>query len=301
MSRLTVPPNFIGTQGSDTLVGEELNASSAIGIDILTGGFISSFISTRSGNDTVQGTGAGDNGLDSTGGDGGDGIGISNSGYLDSGNGEDTIIGNGTGGLGGEGAEGGDGGDGIGIQNAKDGIITTGWGNDTITGYGNSLGTNAIAYGIFNDGVIDTDNGSDILTGQATATIGGTAYGIYGQGIIKTGNGNDEILATSTIDGVRQKVTIGGGINIVLGTGNDYLQGFGAVTVDGGDGFDTLDLRAFNRSELIISGVISGNTLNTANITLNSNGNSISLSTTGFEKFIFADSSFCYSTLANGA
>jgi hypothetical protein len=55
MPKLTVPPNFIGTPGSDTLIGEQLNASPAIGIDILTGGFIC----TRSGNDTVQGTGTG--------------------------------------------------------------------------------------------------------------------------------------------------------------------------------------------------------------------------------------------------
>jgi hypothetical protein len=190
---------------------------------------------------------------------------------------------------------------GTGIQNTKDGTITTGRGNDTFTGYGNSSGTNSTAYGIVNDGIIDTGNGSDKLTGQATATIGGTAYGIYGQGIINTGSGNDQIIATSTLDGVQQKVSIGGGINIALGTGNDYLKGFGAATVDGGDGFDTLDLRAFNRSQLIVSGVISGNTLNSANITFNNNGNSISLSTTGFEKFIFADSSFCYSTLTNGA
>lgn len=149
--------------------------------------------------------------------------------------------------------------------------------------------------------MIDTGNDSDKLTGQATTTIGGTAYGIYGQGIINTGDGNDFILATSILDGVQQKVSIGGGIKIDLGTGNDYLKGFGVATVDGGKGFDTLDLGAFNRSQVIVSGVISGNTLNSANISFNNNGNSISLSTTGFEKFIFADSSFCYSTLANGA
>ncbi|MCC5607231.1 hypothetical protein LC612_10625 [Nostoc sp. CHAB 5834] len=40
MPRLSVPPNFIGTGGADTLVGEELNVSVAIGIDILTGGYI---------------------------------------------------------------------------------------------------------------------------------------------------------------------------------------------------------------------------------------------------------------------
>ncbi|MEH2247038.1 hypothetical protein [Nostoc sp.] len=377
MPRLTVPPNFIGTAGSDTLVGEQLNASPAIGIDILTGGFIS----PRSGNDIVEGTGAGrigigdsirggnaigianrgslntGNGKDAisgtatggigsqdfdyapgdggnatgivntgslnagdandtitgkgTGGiggeafavgDGGTGIGFSNSGKLDTENGEDTIIGTGIGGDGGSGIAGeGDSGAGIGIQNIKDGTITTGWGKDTITGYGNTYGVNSTSYGIFNDGIIDTGNGSDKLTGQATATIGVTAYGIYGQGIIKTGDGNDSLIATSILDGVQQKVSIGGGIKIALGTGDDYFKGFGEATVDGGDGFDTLDLRAFNRSELLVSGVTSGNPLKSANITFNNNGNSISLSTTGFEKFLFADSSFCYSTLANGA
>ncbi|MBG1262309.1 hypothetical protein [Nostoc commune] len=75
------------------------------------------------------------------------------------------------------------------------------------------------------------------------------------------------------------------------------MKGFGTATVDGGKGFDTLDLGAFNRSELLVSGVISGNPLNSANFSFNG----ISLSTTGFEKFIFADSSLSYSTLVNGA
>ncbi|MHC5730854.1 MAG: hypothetical protein ACYTXY_43480, partial [Nostoc sp.] len=140
-----------------------------------------------------------------------------------------------------------------------------------------SSGANGTAYGIFNDGVIDTGNGCDILTGQATATIGGTAYGIYGKGTIKTGDGNDKITSTSTIDGVQQKVTIGGGINIDLDAGNDYFKGFGTGTVDGGKGFDTLDLSAFNRSQLTFSGVISGNVLNPANISFNNNGNVITL------------------------
>ncbi len=103
--------------------------------------------------------------------------------------------------------------------------------------------------------------------------------------------------ATSTIDGVQQKVNIGGGINIDLGRGDDYFKGFGTGTVDGGSGFDTLDLSTFNRSELIISGVISGNALNPANISFNDNGNVIILSTTGFENFIFADTTLSYNTL----
>ncbi|AUB35660.1 hypothetical protein COO91_01550 [Nostoc flagelliforme CCNUN1] len=38
MPRLTVPPNFIGTSGIDTLVAQESNTSLAIGIDILNPG-----------------------------------------------------------------------------------------------------------------------------------------------------------------------------------------------------------------------------------------------------------------------
>ncbi len=156
---------------------------------------------------------------------------------------------------------------------------------------------NTLAYGIFNDGTIDTGNDHDILIGQATTTIGGIAYGIYGQGVIKTGAGNDKVTATSNIDKVQQKVTIGGGIRFELGTGDDYFKGFGGAIVDGGNGFDTLDIKAFKRSEVSVSGVISGNSLNPANITFNNNGNLITLLTTGFENFIFADSSFSYSSL----
>ncbi|MEH1841376.1 MAG: hypothetical protein V7L20_22130 [Nostoc sp.] len=47
-----------------------------------------------------------------------------------------------------------------------------------------------------------------------------------------------------------------------------------------------------------VSGVISGNSLNPANITFNNNGNLITLLTTGFENFIFADSSFSYSSFS---
>ncbi|MEH1830980.1 MAG: hypothetical protein V7L29_02585 [Nostoc sp.] len=105
---------------------------------------------------------------------------------------------------------------------------------------------------------------------------------------------------SSIIGGVEQKVSIGGGLTISLGTEDDYFKGFGGASVNGKKGFDTLDLSAFNRSQLLVSGVISGNTVNSASFSFNSNGNTISLSTTGFEKFIFADSSLDYSTLANG-
>ncbi|MEH1969842.1 hypothetical protein [Nostoc sp.] len=365
MPRLTVPPNFIGTSGVDTLVAQESNAFVAIGIDILNPGVISTF----SGNDSITGTGTGTVNLKTS--KAGTGIGINNSGTLNAGSGSDTITGTGIGGsfsnnigtaiigsslgeataggtgtgisnsstlnagdendtitgagTGGTGSTGGSitgksgkGGTGTGISNS--GTLNAGDGNDTITGTGtggtggkgvligltNSIppgeirsknGDGGSGIGISNDGIIDTGNGHDILTGQATTTIGGIAYGIYGQGIIKTGDGNDKIIATSNIDKVQQKVTIGGGIRFELGTGNDYFKGFGSAIVDGGNGFDTLDVKAFKRSEVSVSGVISGNSLNPANITFNNNGNLITLLTTGFENFIFADSSFSYSNL----
>ncbi|MGF1936593.1 MAG: hypothetical protein RM347_019760 [Nostoc sp. ChiQUE02] len=238
MPRLTVPPNFIGTSGIDSLVAQESNASVAIGINILNPGVISTF----SGNDSITGTGTGTVNLKTS--KAGTGIGINNSGTLNAGSGSDTITGTGIGGS-----------------------------------FSNNIGTAII--------------GSSL--GEATA--GGIAYGIYGQGIIKTGDGNDKIIATSNIDKVQQKVTIGGGIRFELGTGNDYFKGFGSAIVDGGNGFDTLDVKAFKRSEVSVSGVISGNSLNPANITFNNNGNLITLLTTGFENFIFADSSFSYSNL----
>ncbi|MDZ8091820.1 MAG: hypothetical protein RMZ42_07735 [Nostoc sp. DedQUE05] len=315
-----------GFQGGDNSKGGD--GGTGIGISN-SGNF-----DAGNGNDTITGIGTGGNGREGTAyaftasippsifrgesGDGGNGIGISNSGSFDVGDGNDTITGTGTGGTGGTGSEGfaqdttsnytsvdesGDGGakigtTSIGIQNIKKAIITTGENKDTIKGSATSLEANILAYGIFNDSIIDTGNDRDILTGQATTTIGGIAYGIYGQGIIRTGDGNDKITATNNIDKVQQKVTIGGGIRFELGTGNDYFKGFGSAIVDGGSGFDTLDVSAFKRSEVSVSGVISSNSLNPANITFNNNDNLITLSTIGFENFIFADSSFSYSSLA---
>ncbi|MEH2079680.1 MAG: hypothetical protein V7K89_06605 [Nostoc sp.] len=292
---------------------------------------------TISGTGTGGNGGGGTSGeVNGESGDGGVGIGISNSDKLNTGKGEDTLVGTGTAGSNGkytiipitfptiiikddtipsaqsisstsidsqnkniedatiitEPSK-----SSIGIQNIKKAIITTGENKDTIKGSANSLEANTLAYGIFNDGIIDTGNGHDILTGQATTTIDGTAYGIYGQGIIRTDDGNDKITATSNIDKVQQKVTIGGGIRFELGAGNDYFKGFGSAIVDGGNGFDTLDVSAFKRSELSVSGIISGKSLNPANITFNNNGNLITLLTIGFENFIFADSSFSYSSL----
>lgn len=121
MPRLTVPANFIGITGSDTLIGEQLNVPVAIGIDILTGGFIC----TRSGKDTITGIATGENDLEGSS-NGASGIGIANSGSLNAGDEEDTITGTGSGGNGGAIVDVGNGGDGTGNENPIS-LSTTGF------------------------------------------------------------------------------------------------------------------------------------------------------------------------------
>ena len=91
MPRLTVPPNFIGTSGIDTLVAQESNTSVAIGIDILNPNVISTF----SGNDSITGTATGTVSFKAI--KASSGVGINNSGSLNAGSGGDTITGTGTG------------------------------------------------------------------------------------------------------------------------------------------------------------------------------------------------------------
>ncbi|MHC5613303.1 MAG: hypothetical protein ACYTXA_20455 [Nostoc sp.] len=96
MSRLIVSlPPFIGTSGSDLVVGKEDNtllpAIPAIGIEVLKNGVID----TQAGNDTILGTGTGGGDFDNA----GTGTGIANSGIINAGMGDDTILGTGTGGF----------------------------------------------------------------------------------------------------------------------------------------------------------------------------------------------------------
>jgi hypothetical protein len=192
-----------------------------------------------------------------------------------------------------------------GIDNS--GEIITGRDDDTISGSATTLvgiGSSSESIGISNNGSIDAGNGNDIITGNATAVgAGAFVYGIYGTGTIQMGNGNDTLIASSTLNGVLQKVNLGDGLTIDMGNGNDYVKGFGQATVNGGEGWngnkggDTLDLSyGFNRSDLVVSGVNPNDPNEAANFTFGG----ITMTTTGFEKFIFADTTFIYDTLTNG-
>ncbi|WP_375469117.1 hypothetical protein [uncultured Nostoc sp.] len=150
MPRLTVPPNFIGTSGIDTLVAEESNASVAIGIDILNPGVISTF----SGNDSITGKATG-TATFSKFSKAGTGIGINNSGSLNAGSGSDTITGTG-----------------IGAnfsKNSKGVIIGSSFEGGTAGGTGT---------GISNSGSFDAEDGNDTITGTGTGGTGASGGGI---------------------------------------------------------------------------------------------------------------------------
>jgi hypothetical protein len=231
--------------GDDTIIGSNsldgvgygiyMNEGTTIdtgrGDDIITGfaqqiggGLsLSGSIITGDGNDKITGIG---------------GVGLYHNGNIDTGNGNDIITGTGRGGfqnfstittsngndiITGTGTDGG-------ILNDDEafslGTISTGDGDDTITG----TGTNS--FGISNNSqfsIINTGNGNDVITAISS-------FGINNQGTIDTGNGNDSLIADG---GFTSFFTEG---KVFLGSGRDYLKGFGKGIFNGGNGQDTLEL-----------------------------------------------------------
>lgn len=124
----------------------------------------------------------------------------------------------------------------IAIDNTR-GIIQTGQGDDSIKATANGA-DKAIAIENTN-GRIQTGIGADTIQADAT---GIKSFGIFG-GTIWTGNGADKVEASS----------FGGGVNIKMGNGKDFVEGFGDAIVNGGNDFDILSLDSFNLDEFSIS------------------------------------------------
>jgi hypothetical protein len=156
----------------------------------------------------------------------------------------------------------------IAINNTR-GVIDTGNGDDTIEATAEAY-NKAIA--IDNTkGLITTGNGNDTIIAKATSS---DSFGIFGNGTINTGTGNDQVIASS----------FGGGVSINVGGGNDFVEGFGSATVNGDGGYDTLSLGSYNKDSFNISfGPNNSVILQQDNIIM---------TTTGFEQFKFADTSF---------
>lgn len=163
----------------------------------------------------------------------------------------------------------------IAIDNTQ-GIIGTGMGRDTIKASANAE-FKAIA--IQNSqGTIKTGQGGDTIEADASGTE--ESYGIFG-GTIQMGDGADTLKASS----------FGGGVNIKMGNGKDFVEGFGSATLNGGDGFDILSLDSNNFEDFTIS--LGGNNNNK----LNFEQNGIFMDTAKFEQFDFNNGSFTYDQL----
>jgi len=219
--------------GSDTITGTTRDyagiyldgmggLNTGAGNDTITGtsplygifNYFDTFVNTGEGNDIMTGNGSKY------------GFAFANFGFIDTGEGNDVITGNNI-----DEADGILDNTGTGLLNGGefDGFMHTGDGNDTITGIAtakNGIGIdNSYTY------TIDTGNGNDIIIGT------GNRYGIVNDGTINTGNGNDSIIANGGFD-----VGIYRSGSVLLGDGQDYLEGFGNGSFNGGNGQDTLKL-----------------------------------------------------------
>ena len=219
-SRLTVPPNFIGTPCSDT-VNSTTNAFNDIGIQINSNGIID----TKSGYDAVSGTAMGDTGY-----------GINADGLIKLGAGDDRI--SGTASF-------------TGMQVSGDGVLDAGSENDFITGIADSTGLTHDAYGIETDGYLTGGNGDDSIRGEARGIVpGNVSLGLTGSGILDGGDGNDTITGI----GINENGS-GFGIrsfsnsSIRGGSGNDTIVGYGTSAgisdgaIEGGKGDDFFKAR----------------------------------------------------------
>jgi hypothetical protein len=261
MSKLIVPPNFIGSAISDTIQATT-TAFNDIGIQVDFNGVID----TREGNDTVSGTATGDTSY-----------GINDDGYIALGSGNDSI--KGTASF-------------AGIQVSLEGILDGESGNDIIIGSSNSTGFTHNAYGIIISGgyltggsgddfggYLSGGSGDDFIKGEARGIVpGNVSGGILVGGILDGGNGNDIITGI----GINEN-GLGFGIrtydngSVRGGNGNDIITGYGTTTgygstfgieegigtIDGGNGEDYFKARLIDSQykELSNQGGAIGNVL----------------------------------------
>jgi Ca2+-binding RTX toxin-like protein len=258
MSRITVPPNYLGTPLPDLVIGTESSASGGIGILILAGGVID----TLEGNDAISGSGSGKTG---------ENIGIKNSGTIITGEGDDSIYGSATlsSSTGSVGA--------VGIKNQDGSTINLGAGNDSIYGsaiISSSTGSGA-ALGFINDGsTINLGAGNDVILGYATSNLSGFGTnGINTKGTIEGGAGNDIIsgYCTSTqtnSTGIDNYSLVSGG------DGNDVISGYGQGK---NQGWGLLDWNPPEPGPGMISGGKGNDSITGIGISENPSGNGIGI------------------------
>ena len=163
------------------------------------------------------------------------------------------------------------------------GSISTGGGNDIIIGIGGSVGLDNSHNGNAG-GYISTDEGDDIIIGS-----GNIGIRISAGGYIDTGSGNDSIIANGGLEGGR----------VVLGTGNDYLKGFGSGSYEGTGNYyqppadeDTLELTSGSYTLSY--------TVEQSRTAVNFTKNGIIMKTFQFEKLIAGSTTYDFSSLTEG-
>ena len=256
-----------GTGGIDTGKGNDVIIGNTPLIGIFN--YFDTFVNTGEGNDVITGNSSQYS------------FAFANFGFIDTGAGNDVITGNNI-----DEADGILDNTGIGLLNGGefDGFMYTGDGNDTITG----IATATTGIGIDNGYTytIDTGNGNDFIIGS------GNGVGILNRGTINTGNGNDSIIANGGFD-----LNIYGGEigKVFLGNDQDYLEGFGNGSFNGGNGQDTLKLTAGSYTVEI------SETVNFTQPSSNPWDNSrVIMITSEFEKLIAGSTIYDFSSLTAG-
>jgi hypothetical protein len=192
-----------------------------------------------------------------------DNSGIFNHGQMQTGEGDDRIIGKVQG-------------SGYGIRNRNksknsDAQINTGSGQDSITGFVTGMG-----FGIHNNALITTGDDADTVTGIAA----GVGFGIHNRATIAMGDDDDRVKGR----GIGAYSGFSGGGKILLGDGRDHIIGFGRQHVDGGRDRDTAEFDFALNDAVSLGGRGSqGIAITTQDITM---------TFTDMERFVFKDETF---------
>ncbi len=247
-----------GGSGNDILDGGEGDdiVRGGTGNDTITGGAGADTLMGEAGDDIING-GAGNDTID--GGEGND--------QLVGGEGDDVFIGS----TGNNTIEGGSGNDTVNYENAT-GPVTVDLnagtasadGNDTISGVENIVGSSFgdSLTGDAEDNTIQGGAGNDVITGGAGAdTLDGGAGDDFinadANDTITSGSGTDTVSFSASDDAVRFDLAEAGVEQVIGSANNDVFSFSGAsdgdhFVVDGGGGYNVLDLSGFDPSSISV-------------------------------------------------
>ncbi len=137
------------------------------------------------------------------------------------------------------------------------GELRTGAEADTLNAFAAAEGSPSAAFGIWvaDNSELRTGDGNDVI--DASAEVASRAIDVFGAGSIIMDGGNDRLL--TDVDGANVDATsFGGGIDIRMGSGDDFVLGFGHASINGGSGSDELAFGFSLADFLSAGGVVAG-------------------------------------------